>query len=118
LCDRTSQIKRSLEELAGYLFMELDHPKGAFLSTGTGIVPGQEMSLWPTMCWGNCCGGLPSAGTIQPRCSPHGRFLRVMTTPILMSVRAPSLRANARLAFRAAYGARKWSGSLRFCNSR
>jgi len=42
---RTSQIKRSLEELAGYLFMELDHPKGAFLSTGTGIVPGQDFSL-------------------------------------------------------------------------
>jgi 2-dehydro-3-deoxy-D-arabinonate dehydratase len=42
---RTSQIKRSLEELAGYLFLELDHPKGAFLSTGTGIVPGQDFSL-------------------------------------------------------------------------
>jgi len=42
---RTSQIKRSLEELASYLFMELDHPKGAFLSTGTGIVPGQDFSL-------------------------------------------------------------------------
>jgi 2-dehydro-3-deoxy-D-arabinonate dehydratase len=42
---RTSQIKRSLEELAGYLYMELDFPKGAFLSTGTGIVPGQEFSL-------------------------------------------------------------------------
>src|SRR5262245_16134417 len=42
---RTSQIKRSLEELAAYLFMELDFPKGAFLSTGTGIVPGQDFSL-------------------------------------------------------------------------
>jgi 2-dehydro-3-deoxy-D-arabinonate dehydratase len=41
----TAQIKRSLDELAGYLFMELDFPKGAFLSTGTGIVPGQEFSL-------------------------------------------------------------------------
>jgi 2-dehydro-3-deoxy-D-arabinonate dehydratase len=44
---RTSQIKRSLEELAGYLFMELDFPRGAFLSTGTGIVPGQDFSLSP-----------------------------------------------------------------------
>ena len=41
----TSQIKRSLDELAGYLYMELDFPKGAFLSTGTGIVPGQDFSL-------------------------------------------------------------------------
>ncbi len=42
---RTSQIKRPLDELAGYLFLELDFPKGAFLSTGTGIVPGQDFSL-------------------------------------------------------------------------
>jgi len=42
---RTSQIKRSLDELAGYLFMELEFPQGAFLSTGTGIVPGQDFSL-------------------------------------------------------------------------
>ena len=42
---RTSQIKRPLDELVGYLFMELDFPKGAFLSTGTGIVPGQDFSL-------------------------------------------------------------------------
>src|SRR6266536_140762 len=30
------------------------------------------MSLWPTICWGSSCGGLPSARTIQPRCRPHG----------------------------------------------
>jgi 2-dehydro-3-deoxy-D-arabinonate dehydratase len=42
---RTSQIKRSLDELAGYLTMELDFPKGVFLLTGTGIVPGQDFSL-------------------------------------------------------------------------
>src|SRR5712691_11558058 len=47
------------------------------------------------MCGGNSCGGLPSAGTIQPRCSPHGCFLRVITASILSSIRAPSLRANA-----------------------
>jgi 2-dehydro-3-deoxy-D-arabinonate dehydratase len=42
---RASQIKRPLEELAAYLYLELDFPKGAFLSTGTGIVPGQDFSL-------------------------------------------------------------------------
>jgi len=42
---RTSQIKRPLDELAGYLYAELDFPTGAFLSTGTGIVPGQDFSL-------------------------------------------------------------------------
>jgi len=42
---RPSQIKRSLDELADFLFMELDFPKGAILSTGTGIVPGQDFSL-------------------------------------------------------------------------
>src|SRR6266516_3462180 len=36
------------------------------------------MSLWPTICWCSSCGGLPSAGTIQPRCCPHGCFLRVI----------------------------------------
>jgi len=42
---RTSQIKRALEELAGYLFRELSFPHGAFLFTGTGIVPGEDFSL-------------------------------------------------------------------------
>src|SRR5947199_4371639 len=41
------------------------------------------MSLWPTMCRGSSCGGLPSAGTIQPRCCPHGCFFRVITASIL-----------------------------------
>lgn len=42
---RTSQIKRGLPELAGYLFRELGFPQGAFLLTGTGIVPGEEFTL-------------------------------------------------------------------------
>lgn len=42
---RTSQIKRGLEELAGYLFRELRFPHGAFLFTGTGIVPGEDFTL-------------------------------------------------------------------------
>jgi len=42
---RTSQIKRPLEELAGYLFRELSFPDGAFLFTGTGIVPGEAFTL-------------------------------------------------------------------------
>lgn len=42
---RTSQIKRGLEELAGYLFRELRFPQGALLFTGTGIVPGEDFTL-------------------------------------------------------------------------
>ena len=42
---RTSQIKRSLEELAGYLCRELSFPHGAFLFTGTGVVPGEDFTL-------------------------------------------------------------------------
>jgi 2-dehydro-3-deoxy-D-arabinonate dehydratase len=42
---RTSQIKRPLEELVAYLGRELDFPRGAFLFTGTGIVPPAEFSL-------------------------------------------------------------------------
>jgi 2-dehydro-3-deoxy-D-arabinonate dehydratase len=42
---RSSQIKRTLEELAGYLFRELRFPQGAFLFTGTGIVPGEDFTL-------------------------------------------------------------------------
>ncbi|KAF1685318.1 fumarylacetoacetate hydrolase [Pseudoxanthomonas broegbernensis] len=42
---RTSQIKRGLQELADYLFRELAFPQGAFLFTGTGIVPGEDFTL-------------------------------------------------------------------------
>jgi len=42
---RTSQIKRTLEELAGYLLRELTLPHGAFLFTGTGIVPDETFTL-------------------------------------------------------------------------
>ena len=42
---RSSQIKRGLEELAGWLFRELRQPLGAFLFTGTGIVPGEDFTL-------------------------------------------------------------------------
>jgi 2-dehydro-3-deoxy-D-arabinonate dehydratase len=41
----TSQIKRSFEELASYLTMEMTFPFGAFLMTGTGIIPDAEFSL-------------------------------------------------------------------------
>ena len=41
----TSQMKRSPEELAGYLGKELAFPVGAFLMTGTGIVPEDEFTL-------------------------------------------------------------------------
>jgi 2-dehydro-3-deoxy-D-arabinonate dehydratase len=41
----TSQIKRSFEELASYLTMEMTFPFGAFLLTGTGIIPDEKFSL-------------------------------------------------------------------------
>lgn len=40
-----SQMKRSLEELVGYLFSNNDHPKGCFLMTGTGVVPADDFCL-------------------------------------------------------------------------
>jgi 2-dehydro-3-deoxy-D-arabinonate dehydratase len=43
----TARMKRSFEELAGYLGRELTLPSGAFLMTGTGIVPGDEFTLTP-----------------------------------------------------------------------
>ena len=43
----TARIKRPLEELVAYLRRELTFPAGAFLLTGTGIVPPQEFSLSP-----------------------------------------------------------------------
>lgn len=44
---RTAQIKRPLEELVAYLGAELDLPRGAFLMTGTGIIPPDDFSLAP-----------------------------------------------------------------------
>jgi 2-dehydro-3-deoxy-D-arabinonate dehydratase len=41
----TAQMRRSFEELAGYLFRELSHPHGAVLLTGTGLVPPDELTL-------------------------------------------------------------------------
>ena len=40
-----SQLKRSYEELAGFLFQENDFPDGALLMTGTGIVPNHPFTL-------------------------------------------------------------------------
>lgn len=42
---RTSRIKRPLQELVDYLRKELQLPHGAFLMTGTGIVPPDDFSL-------------------------------------------------------------------------
>ena len=43
----TTKMKRTPAELVAYLTRELDFPEGAFLMTGTGIVPGNEFSLMP-----------------------------------------------------------------------
>lgn len=40
-----SQMKRTLDELVGYLFSNNDHPNGCFLMTGTGIVPADDFCL-------------------------------------------------------------------------
>jgi 2-dehydro-3-deoxy-D-arabinonate dehydratase len=42
---RTSQMKRTFEELVTFLFRELSFPHGAFLMTGTGIVPPDNFTL-------------------------------------------------------------------------
>lgn len=41
----TSQMKRALEELAACLYRELDFPHGAFLMTGTCLVPPDSFTL-------------------------------------------------------------------------
>lgn len=43
----TSLMKRSFADLTSCLFRELDFPQGAFLLTGTGIVPPETYSLLP-----------------------------------------------------------------------
>ena len=40
-----AQMKRSLQELVGYLFRDLSHPDGCLLMTGTGIVPPTDFTL-------------------------------------------------------------------------
>jgi 2-dehydro-3-deoxy-D-arabinonate dehydratase len=40
-----AELKRELQELAGFLFRENSFPEGAFLMTGTGIVPGDDFTL-------------------------------------------------------------------------
>jgi 2-dehydro-3-deoxy-D-arabinonate dehydratase len=40
-------MRRSFEELAEYLGRELALPSGAFLMTGTGIVPDEDFTLTP-----------------------------------------------------------------------
>ncbi|HYE20528.1 MAG TPA: fumarylacetoacetate hydrolase family protein [Tepidisphaeraceae bacterium] len=42
---QVSQIKRTFEELIGYLFRDQSFPGGVILLTGTGIVPPNEFSL-------------------------------------------------------------------------
>ncbi|HTV00013.1 MAG TPA: fumarylacetoacetate hydrolase family protein, partial [Luteitalea sp.] len=41
----TGQIKRGFDELAGWLFRETTFPTGAYLFTGTGIVPPDAFTL-------------------------------------------------------------------------
>ena len=41
----TANMNRKLEELVAYLYRELNFPLGAFLLTGTGIVPPEQFTL-------------------------------------------------------------------------
>ncbi|HBY07749.1 MAG TPA: fumarylacetoacetate hydrolase [Chloroflexi bacterium] len=43
----TANMNRKPEELVAYLFRELSFPQGAFLLTGTGIVPPDQFTLAP-----------------------------------------------------------------------
>ena len=43
--DFNTQMRRTQEELASYLFRELTFRAGAFLLTGTGIVPPDDFTL-------------------------------------------------------------------------
>ncbi|MDX1431404.1 MAG: fumarylacetoacetate hydrolase family protein [Gammaproteobacteria bacterium] len=43
----TAQLKRSLDEVSGWLTRELAFPNGVLLMTGTGIVPPEDFSLAP-----------------------------------------------------------------------
>jgi 2-dehydro-3-deoxy-D-arabinonate dehydratase len=40
-----NKMKRTLPELAGWLFRGLKFPSGCFLMTGTGLVPGNDFTL-------------------------------------------------------------------------
>lgn len=41
----TGSMKRTFEELAHYLYVEMDFPQGTFLMTGTSIVPPDDFTL-------------------------------------------------------------------------
>jgi 2-dehydro-3-deoxy-D-arabinonate dehydratase len=43
----TARMRRTPEDLAGFLFRELGFPTGVFLMTGTGIVPPDDFTLRP-----------------------------------------------------------------------
>ena len=44
---KLSDMKRQPAELRDYLVRELEFPNGAFVMTGTGIVPGHDFTLQP-----------------------------------------------------------------------
>jgi 2-dehydro-3-deoxy-D-arabinonate dehydratase len=44
---RLSAINRTFQDLVSYLYRELDFPVGAYVMTGTGIVPASEFTLQP-----------------------------------------------------------------------
>ena len=82
---RTSQLKRPLEDIAKWLFAELDFSEGAFLMTGTGLVPPDEFTLKPGDAVRIALGDLvlenktwwrkaAAAGAARPHAAAHSRL--------------------------------------------
>ena len=57
-----NQMKRSFEDLVEYLYRETSFPTGAFLMTGTGIVPGTDFTL---QSGDEVCISIDNIGTLQ-----------------------------------------------------
>jgi 2-dehydro-3-deoxy-D-arabinonate dehydratase len=67
-----SQLKRGYQELAGYLFKENDFPDGAFLMTGTGIVPDPPFTL---MAGDRVAITIDGIGTLENTVAPAGSLV-------------------------------------------
>ena len=68
-CGFRISIRRSLDELAGYLFRSQTFPRGAVLLTGTGVVPPDEFKQFETQAYGK--GFLMVSATPLTRSSYH-----------------------------------------------
>jgi 2-dehydro-3-deoxy-D-arabinonate dehydratase len=58
-------MKRPFEELAEYLGKELTFPTGAFLMTGTSLVPSEDFDLKPGDVVGISVGGITLSNPVE-----------------------------------------------------